>query len=67
MFYTSKKLLNARQAAQKARDAMTEYFEVRYAIKNGAKDAASMVDSYARHYSAWLGNISALRGYLRGE
>lgn len=67
MFYTTKKLLNARQAAQKARDAEMEYFEIRYAIRSGDKNAAAMVDSYARHYSAWSSNIAALRSYLEAQ
>jgi hypothetical protein len=64
MFTSKRKELNARQAKQKASDANMDYFYVRHAIKTGDKQALEMLADYERRYSAWLGNIAALRSYL---
>jgi len=55
-----KKEMNARQAQQKNKDAQQEYFETRYALRTGDKDAAAMLTDYKRRYSAWVGNIAEL-------
>lgn len=60
-----KKRFTAWQAAQKAKDAMQEYFEVRFAIRNGDKNAKDMVADYVRRYSAWISNIRQLNDYLK--
>lgn len=65
MFFQSKKLMNARQANQKHIDAQMDYFAIRFAIRNGDKNTAAMVDSYAKHYASIAGeNLTWLRSYL---
>lgn len=64
MLFLSKRQMNARQAAQKAKDAQMDFFAVRFSIRQGDKHAAAMVNDYAKRYSAWHSNIQALREYL---
>lgn len=62
-FWRSFKMMNARQAMQHAKDASMEYFEIRFAIRAGDKNAAAMLEDYKRRYSAFVLNIRALQAY----
>ena len=64
MFSSKKKLPNGKQLAQLTRDENYDYQAVRFAIREGNKDAANMLERYIVRYSAYASNIHYLQALL---
>ncbi len=55
-------LLGKPRAFRRARLAETWYLRLRYAVRNGDKNAALKLEKYKRLFPEWVDFISALEG-----